>query len=565
MPLEEVDPNSRGFTEVPPRKRRGRPPKLLKDRRPRGSKPVTRKENSYTKWKIEEVMLWMIHHRVNHHGEIRPPTSIEAQDHFQIPASTIRQWKNKYYDSYVEKRPHIPGSKWPDLEEELYSRFKQRRTRKLIASTSWFRRQARAIFRDLYPGLPDSERFIFSNGWWRGFLRRHSIVKRKITHCASKLPEAYLEVVNSFVRFVRKISIDPYQSRAISMMLNDPKRRFPLHRILNVDETPIPFHYLEGSTWDTLGLKTISGKVDRSGWDKRQATLILYIFADGSLPFPPIIIFHGTPTDEGGRILEKEGHLYAQDVTVEYNEHAYNNESLFGRWIDTTLLKLHQQEEEDLLLVMDAAAFHKTETIKQKLKTYNISTAMIPAGCTCILQPLDVSVNKPFKAWLQEATDLYEERFEAEKGPDYKWSVSDKRVMITHIVSQAVQRLKSDEGVEIDHLISIKGIRNEEIDFTGWEEAIQIDPEDDAEVDRLCDEEQLIDADDDELSLITSYHEMTCVQLRARLQKRGLSTRGNKAELIQRLRGNDDYCTEMSTREQSTIEVYQSVENHEEI
>lgn len=76
----------------------------------------------------------------------------------------IRQWKNKYCDSYVEKRPHTPGSKWPDLEEELYSWFKQRRTCKLIASTSWFRRQARAIFRDLYPGLPDSERFIFSNG-----------------------------------------------------------------------------------------------------------------------------------------------------------------------------------------------------------------------------------------------------------------------------------------------------------------------------------------------------------------------------------------------------------------
>ncbi|KAH7261547.1 hypothetical protein BKA59DRAFT_518505 [Fusarium tricinctum] len=458
MPLEEVDLNSRGFTEVPLRKRRGRPPKLLKDRRPRGLKPVTRKENSYIKWKIEEVMLWMIHHRVYHHGEIRPPTSIEAQDYFQIPASTIRQWKNKYYDSYVEKRPYIPGSKWPDLEEELYSRFKQHRIHKLIASTSWFRRQARAIFRDLYPGLPDSERFIFSN------------LKRRITHCASKLPEAYLEVVNSFIRF----------SRVISMILNDPKRHFPLYRILNIDETPIPFYYLEGLTWDTLGLKTISGKVDRSGWDKRQATLILYIFANGSLPFPLIIIFHGTPTDKGRRIYEKEGYLYAEDVVVEYNE----------RWIDTTLLKL----------------------------------LMILAGCTCILQPLDVSVNKPFKAWLQEATDLYEERFEAEKGPDYKWSVSDKRVMIIHIVLQA-SFLRcgisiSPDGLQ-DYLISIKGIRNEEIDFT-----------DDAEVDRLCDEEQLIDADDNELLLITLYHEMTCVQLRARLQKRGLSTRGNKAELI---------------------------------
>jgi hypothetical protein len=453
----------------------------------------------------------------------------------------------------------------------------------LIASTSWFRRQARIIFKNLYPDFPDSERFIFSNGWWRGFLRRHNIVRRKITHCASKLPEAYLEVVNSFIRFVRKISVDPYRSRYISSMLNHPKRRFPLHRILNVDETPIPFHYLEGSTWEMQGMKTISGKVDRSGWDKRQATLILYIFADGSLPFPPNIIFHGTPTDEGGRIFSTEGQLYAKDVIVEYNEHAYNNEALFGRWIDSTLLKLREQEDEELLLIMDAAAFHKTDSIKQKLRKYGISIAMIPAGCTCLLQPLDVSVNKPFKAWLQEATDLYEQRVEEGKGPDYRWSVSDKRVMITHVVSEACKRLKSDEGAAIvqksflrtgisidpygsqDSFIAIKGVKDEEINFTGWEEAVEINIKDEEEVDPLCDEEQFIDADDDEISLISSYHEMTCVKLKARLQKRGLSTRGNKAELIQRLRGNDEYRRDVATREASTIEVYQDNQNVQEI
>jgi hypothetical protein len=57
MPLEEVNLNSRGFTEVPPHKRQGQPPKLLKDCQLRGLKPVIRKENSYIKWKIEEVIL----------------------------------------------------------------------------------------------------------------------------------------------------------------------------------------------------------------------------------------------------------------------------------------------------------------------------------------------------------------------------------------------------------------------------------------------------------------------------------------------------------------------------
>nr|CEG03960.1 unnamed protein product [Fusarium acuminatum CS5907] len=113
MPLEEIDQNEGGFHSCPPRKPRGRPPTLLKNRRPKGTKKVTRKENSYSKGKIEEVVLWMIHHRVHHHGEIRPPTSLEGQDYFLIPASTIRRWKQRFGDSFIYKKPHIPGSPCP--------------------------------------------------------------------------------------------------------------------------------------------------------------------------------------------------------------------------------------------------------------------------------------------------------------------------------------------------------------------------------------------------------------------------------------------------------------------
>jgi hypothetical protein len=67
---------------------------------------------------------------------------------------------------------------------------------------------------------------------------------------------------------------------------------------------------------------------DRSGWDKRQAILVLYIFADGIPRIRPKLIFHGKATDEGGKIEECESHLYHKGVTVHFNSTAYNNEEL---------------------------------------------------------------------------------------------------------------------------------------------------------------------------------------------------------------------------------------------
>lgn len=49
--------------------------------------------------------------------------------------------------------------------------------------------------------------------------------------------------------------------------------------------------------------KTVSVKSDRSSWDKRQATLVLYSFVDGVQRLKPKTIFHGAPNgnDYGGR------------------------------------------------------------------------------------------------------------------------------------------------------------------------------------------------------------------------------------------------------------------------
>ena len=49
------------------------------------------------------------------------------------------------------------------------------------------------------------------------------------------------------------------------------------------------------------------------------------------------------------------------------------------------------------LLVCDAFEAHVTERVKTALTRENTNLAVIPGGLTSILQPLDVSLNKPFK------------------------------------------------------------------------------------------------------------------------------------------------------------------------
>jgi hypothetical protein len=97
---------------------------------------------------------------------------------------------------------------------------------------------------------------------------------------------------------------------------------------MNFDETPIPFEYINKNIYNIRGAKTIAAKTDCSSWDKRQATHILYIFADGVLRIKPKLIFYRKATDEGGKIEERESHLYHKGVTIHFNTTAYNNKEL---------------------------------------------------------------------------------------------------------------------------------------------------------------------------------------------------------------------------------------------
>ncbi|KAI8648651.1 DDE-1 domain-containing protein [Fusarium keratoplasticum] len=502
MVLESKDPN----LQATPRLKRGPKPKPPSERKSKPFSPLKRKEETHSHEKKVRVLLFLINHRIydpnansrgSQRGQLidgyRQPYLSEAAKWFLVKKQTIHEWwKQRDKILGITPKETTWRPKWPELEDELFRRFIQRRSEKKIVTVSWFRTTAKHLFGELYP--EHEQLFGFSNGWFLNFKKRHRIVKRRIANQAQKTPEEYRAIFNSFLRFLRrntqrrtppspevppKFPPRPYEK--IPDILDSPQRRFHNNCILNVDETPVPFEYLDGSTYALSGEKTVSGKTDRSGWSKRKGTLILPIFADRFGRLKPKLIFEGAEPPKG-KILQREGHLYHPGVTVELNPTAYNNEKLFLKWLNEEVIPCKRPYRE-FMLVMDVASFHKTDNVTMLLGQSKILPAMIPPGCTSLLQPLDVSINKPFKQWLQQFADEWiAERDNDPVRSSKPWTATEKRAMTTHIVAKAWEQLQErpemvekefyscgiglrPDGSE-ENLISIKDIRKEEIDFT---------------------------------------------------------------------------------------------------
>jgi hypothetical protein len=159
--------------------------------------------------------------------------------------------------------------------------------------------------------------------------------------------------------------------------------------------------------------------------------------ANGDTPFKPVLIFHGQ-----GIVITKKQPYYDPRVDVYFNPIVYHNEKMFLEWLEDTYqpyIASQAGEGEESMVVMDAAAFHKTPPIMKFLREAAplILTALIPPGLTNHLQPLNTAVNGPFKKLLQQAADEYIEQLENEKRLPKIWSVNDRRIMATHIVAMA--------------------------------------------------------------------------------------------------------------------------------
>lgn len=148
------------------------------------------------------------------------------------------------------------------------------------------------------------------------------------------------------------------------------------------------------------------------------------------------------------------------------------NDVLFEKYVRTYLIPVLGGRP--TLFALDLMGSHKTPALLDLVRQNDITPSLIPAGCTSLVQPLDVSINKPFKGLMQDLTD--ERIFELESLDKFeKWTVGERRVMTTECVGNAFRQFHNEKAEiirrslrKVGLSLPINGSQDYELDIKGF-------------------------------------------------------------------------------------------------
>jgi len=294
---------------------------------------------------------------------------------FCVNEKLVRDWRKQ-----VEKLKCMPKNKcsnrgkpcqWPELEDKLLHWIEEQRQSGYIVTRNMVVIKVKAVAAEL-----QITGFLASNCWCTKFLRRKNLALRQKTKIAQKLPEDLDQKITSFYSFVIK-------SRR--------RENYQLVHIGNMDEMPVWFDMPSARTVNAKGAKTVL--VNTTGHEKSRFTVVLACLADRTKLKPMVIFKRET--------LPKEN--FPPGVLVHCHPKGWMDEAGMKLWVE----KVWRSRPGGLLrkkslLVWDSFQAHLVDSVKQAVRQTNTDIAVIPGGLTSILQPLDVSLNKPFKDRLRE-------------------------------------------------------------------------------------------------------------------------------------------------------------------
>ena len=313
------------------------------------------------------------------------------EEKYGIDRHCIRDWLNNeekliIINNKTEKYRLPGGGRLPEyqcIDEELCSYIDYLRAMGIAVSTNQI--IVKAI--ELLPKLKEKSYHSLCNYCYR-FLKRKKYSFRKVTRISQQLKNRPLDQLLEFLRINIRIRKD---LQIIS----------ELNRIGNCDETPIWFNMIENTTVEKIGTRTV--KVKSFGNEKSRISCLLCI-TGGGLKLPPLIVFKGKPNGKLYNKLINNSYVLKKNIFIECQENAWVTEAIFYKWLESIWFRTFKTKpSKGTLLVFDRAKSHFSDRINELFKNNSSKFSLIPPGQTKYVQPLDVSINKPFKAAMHRA------------------------------------------------------------------------------------------------------------------------------------------------------------------
>ena len=223
----------------------------------------------------------------------------------------------------------------------------------------------------------------FNLPWGYSLLKRMNFVNRKATTSKSK------HAVSNFEQLKQAFLDDV----CTTVMMEE----IPPQLILNWDQTGIKIVPTSSWTMNELGAK----RVEVVGVnDKRMITAIFCGSAVGDF-LPPQVIYQG-------KTERCHPHFrFPSDWDVTHSPRHWSTEETMIQYVKNIVVPYVEGCRDTIgdkpaLVIMDNFRGQITAAINELLESHNIHVTLLPPNTTDLLQPMDISVNKPAKDSLNE-------------------------------------------------------------------------------------------------------------------------------------------------------------------
>ena len=240
------------------------------------------------------------------------------------------------------------------------------------------------------------------------FVASHGLKYRMGTHESQRDPRETAAEALDYMKHVRVKLAQPNQHADC---------------IINMDQTPIPFTFNSKRTLEMVGKKTIH--IRKSTNDMKRATLALTVTASGKM-IRPMLIFKGTAN---GRIVKRDMPGWDNTFLYACQPNAWMDERCMLLWVDLCLKPHVATISTGMIpiIFLDSYRCHMMASVVDAIQELGVEVEHIPGGCTCLCQPVDVGINKPFKKRIRDLWQMWIEGGHVSRNHHSYCECTDKR------------------------------------------------------------------------------------------------------------------------------------------